>query len=80
MEDKIAEIRMSYKEIASSIMVLRDAVSNDNKGITFEKIEDMLDILIAKMNKDWPLIDELIDEYLRNCLLKEDENVELVVS
>lgn len=79
MEDKIAEIRISYKEIASSIMVLKDAVSNDNKDITFEKIEDMLDILIAKMEKDWPLIDELIDEYLRKYV-KEDEKIELVVS
>lgn len=79
MEDKIAEIRMSYKAIASSIMVLRDAVSNDNKDITFERIEDMLDILIAKMDKDWLLIEELIDEHLRKPV-REAGKIETLVS
>lgn len=70
MEDKMAQIRVSFKEIASSIAILKDAVSNENKDITFEKIEDLLDVLINKMDKDRVIIDEFIDEfsikYLKN--------------
>ena len=64
MEDKMAQIRVSFKEIASSIAILKDAVSNENKDITFEKIEDLLDVLINKMDKDRVIIDEFIDEFL----------------
>lgn len=64
MEDKIAFIRGALKEIESSIMILRDAVSNDNHDLTFEKVEDMLDILLNKLANDRLLLDEFIDEFL----------------
>ena len=71
MEDKIAFIRGALKEIESSIMILRDAVSNDNNDTTFEKVEDMLDILLNKMANDRIILDEFIDEFSTRYLKNE---------
>lgn len=71
MEDKIAFIRGALKEIESSIIILRDAVSNDNNDITFEKVEDMLDILLNKMANDRIILDEFIDEFSTRYLKNE---------
>lgn len=43
MEDKLADIRDSIREVHSSIMILRDAVTNDNSSIEYDQIEDLLD-------------------------------------
>ncbi len=70
MEDKIADLRASIKEVHSSIMVLRDAVSNENGSIEYDQVEDLLEILINKMGNNILLFDEFIDEFATKYLNK----------
>lgn len=68
MEDKLANLRGSIKEVYSSIMVLRDAVTNENGSIEYDQIEDLLDILIFKMGNNILLFDEFTDEFVKKYL------------
>lgn len=57
MENELADLRMRIREIKSSLIVLQQAVQNENQIMTFSNIDDNLEIIIGKT-----------DEALNNCI------------
>lgn len=49
MDNELAEVRMNLKEIESILIVLQQAIQNENEVITFSNIDDNLEIIIEKV-------------------------------
>lgn len=49
MDDKLIELKFKIKEIKSCMIILQQAIQNKNDIVTFEHIDDNLEILIEKL-------------------------------
>lgn len=67
-EDCLAEFSCRYKEVFSSFSILRDALSNDMKDITFEQIEDMIEILFERMEENTASLEKVINVFHKEVL------------
>lgn len=48
--DNLADIQGNLREIKSSLIILQQAIENNNEIINFEDIDNHLEILIEKFN------------------------------
>lgn len=51
MEHAYAELKMKIKEVESSLIILQQAVQNENEIITNSNIDDNLEIIIEKTSE-----------------------------
>lgn len=62
MENKLVEITVQLKEIESALLVLQEAIENENEKVTMENVNDILEIVIPKMSKTRKKLTNAIDE------------------
>lgn len=55
MEDKFAELTMSFTEVKSCLIVLQQAVQNEHDELTLDNIDHSLETIIDKLSR---VIDE----------------------
>ncbi len=51
MEDLINEYQLKLKEIRSCIVVLQQAIQNENKEVDYSDVDNYLEIILEKINK-----------------------------
>ena len=51
MEDLINEYQLQLQEVRSCIVVLQQAVQNENKEMTYCDVDNYLEIVLEKINK-----------------------------
>ena len=51
MEDLINEYQLKLKEIRSCIIVLQQAIQNENKEVDYSDVDNYLEIILEKINK-----------------------------
>lgn len=49
MENEFADVKMKIREIKSSLIILQQAVQNENQLISFSNIDDNLEIIIENI-------------------------------
>ena len=49
MENEFADIKMKIREIKSSLIILQQAIKNENQLISFSNIDDNLEIIIENI-------------------------------
>ncbi len=67
MKDEFTELRLKMQEIYSCLIVLQQAVSNENSLITNANIDDYLEIVIDKTAETLRLFDII---NTKQCLQK----------
>lgn len=49
MENEFADVKMRIREIKSSLIILQQAIQNENQLISFSNIDDHLEIIIENI-------------------------------
>lgn len=62
MESEFADIKMKIREIKSSLIILQQAVQNENKLISLSNIDDNLEIIIENVENTLNRYEDLIDK------------------
>ena len=62
IENEIAELRQKVKEIHSSLIVLQQAIQNENDYMLIERYDDILEVIIEYAQKSLEMANELSDK------------------
>lgn len=62
MENEFADIKMKIREIKSSLIILQQAIQNENKLISLSNIDDNLEIIIENVENTLNKYENLIDK------------------
>ena len=62
MENEFADIIMKIREIKSSLIILQQAIQNENKLISLSNIDDNLEIIIENVENTLSKYENLIDK------------------
>lgn len=62
MENEFADIKMKIREIKSSLIILQQAIQNENKLISLSNIDDNLEIIIENVEITLNKYENLIDK------------------
>ncbi len=62
MENEFADIKMKIREIKSSLIILQQAIQNENKLISLSNIDDNLEIIIENVENTLSKYENLIDK------------------
>ena len=63
IEDELARFNDRYKEVLSSMYILRNALTNELEPLESEQIEDLVEILLERMQENAETLRILIDKF-----------------
>jgi len=75
MENKITDLYQHIKELESGLIVLQNAVQNDNNIISLENIDNNLEIIIEKVKKIISLTVIVINDFSSNPIVENHINL-----
>jgi len=62
LNDFIVDILQDFCEIESMMKVLKNAINNENDGITMTDVENTLEIIVAKISNSTGSLHKYIDD------------------
>ncbi len=62
MENEFADIKMKIREIKSSLIILQQAIQNENKLISLSNIDDNLELIIENVENTLSKYENLTDK------------------
>lgn len=74
IENEYAEARMRFREVESSLIVLQQAVQNEEEVITLENIDDNLEIIIEILHRTIENFDATIHKQFATISLEDLRN------
>jgi len=71
IENDYAEARLRFREVESSLIVLQQAVQNEEEAVTLENIDDNLEIIIEILHRTIEKLDATIDKQFATISLED---------
>lgn len=71
LEDDLAHFSCRFNEVYNSMCVLRNALTNDVDELENRQIEDLVDILLERMEENKSSLQSIIDKVQKASLAQE---------